>query len=183
MGDTESVDSASVRYLITLVHGIFATNAPWMTPESTLSTTLRDRLGEGVKLVAFNPGAVPLMHSVVYENPRVLAFVSDWIAEGNGRHASRVIYTEASPSTTPRSIASHPSERFTAHTVHPTGSRLHATPHLGHRGRLARRGTPPTQHTPASTRRVAHGVRPSHTPPAAMRIPTPDGWSSRRMTA
>lgn len=32
-----------------------------------------------------NKDALPLMHSLVYENPRVLKFVCDWIAGGTGQ--------------------------------------------------------------------------------------------------
>src|SRR6185295_4468140 len=46
-------DPASVRYVITLVHGTFATSAPWLEPDSPLSTTLRKRLGDGLKVVPF----------------------------------------------------------------------------------------------------------------------------------
>lgn len=51
--DAKPVDAASVRYLVTLVHGTFATNAPWLGKDSTLSTALRNRLGDGLKLVPF----------------------------------------------------------------------------------------------------------------------------------
>jgi len=47
-------DARSVEYLVTLVHGTFATDAPWMRADSTLSKTLRERLGAGLTLVPFN---------------------------------------------------------------------------------------------------------------------------------
>jgi pimeloyl-ACP methyl ester carboxylesterase len=53
-GNDGPSDAVSAEYLVTLVHGTFATSAPWMKDESTLSETLRQRLGVGLTLVPFN---------------------------------------------------------------------------------------------------------------------------------
>lgn len=53
-GNAGPIDATSVRYVVTLVHGTFATGAPWMNEDSTLSKALRHQLGEGLKILPFN---------------------------------------------------------------------------------------------------------------------------------
>jgi pimeloyl-ACP methyl ester carboxylesterase len=53
MDETQSAGSTDVRCVITLVHGTFATNAPWTTAASSLSQALRERLGDGVRIAPF----------------------------------------------------------------------------------------------------------------------------------
>ena len=48
MPDASSIGPAPVRYLVTLVHGTFARNAPWTHDDSKLCTGLRAALGGGV---------------------------------------------------------------------------------------------------------------------------------------
>jgi hypothetical protein len=48
MPDAGSIDSDPVRYLVTLVHGTFARNAPWTHDDSKLCTGLRAAIGGGV---------------------------------------------------------------------------------------------------------------------------------------
>lgn len=46
-------DSTDVQYVITLVHGTWAKNAPWIEPQSELSRVLQKRLRDGVKVFPF----------------------------------------------------------------------------------------------------------------------------------
>jgi hypothetical protein len=75
-------DARSVEYLVTLVHGTFATDAPWMRANSTLSKTLGQRLGAGLTLVPFDWSG--------RNSPTVRLAAADCLATRLERHCANI---------------------------------------------------------------------------------------------